>query len=56
MRQIKLIDYFKKYKGLSHQIAAIQELQGQLPKELLKYDAPWVTCFDCDDEINCESR
>lgn len=49
MRKIKLIDYFKKYRGLSHQIAAIQELQGLLPEELLSYEAPWVTCFDCDD-------
>mgnify|MGYP001245209261 FL=1 len=52
MRKIKLIDYFKKYKGLSHQIAAIQELQGLLPEELLKHDAAWVTCFDCDDGMN----
>jgi hypothetical protein len=52
MRKIKLLDYFKKYRGLSHQIAAIEMLQRQMPEELLSMEAEWVNCYDCDDGLN----
>ncbi len=52
MTQIRLIDLIKRYKGLSHQIAAIHMLEKSIPQELLDRHADWVDCFMIDDGLN----
>lgn len=44
---IDLLHYFEHYNGdLNHHRAAIIELMQQMPKELLKDDADWVSTFE----------
>ena len=52
MHNVRLITFFKKFKNLSHQVAAINELERLIDPELLKRDSEWITCFNCDDGIN----
>ncbi len=52
MKKLDLLTFFKSYRGLSHQIAAIRMLEQSMPEELLKRNAAWVDCFKCDDGIN----
>lgn len=52
MSQIRLIDLIKRYKGLSHQIAAIHMLEKSIPQELLDRQADWVDCFMIDEGVN----
>lgn len=52
MKKIDLLSFFRKYRGLSHQIAAIRMLQDEIPDELLQRDSAWVDCFKCDDGTN----
>jgi hypothetical protein len=42
---IKLIDFFRHYKGEPHQMAAVEELQSLMPKSLLQPDTPWVVTY-----------
>lgn len=43
--RIDLHDYFKFYKGLPHQVAAVQQLAESMPATLLKPDATWVETY-----------
>lgn len=42
---IKLDDFFRFYKGLPHQQAAVQQLQEAMPASLLKPDATWIQTY-----------
>jgi hypothetical protein len=52
MQQVKLLDFVKRYKGLSHQIAAFNMLEQAMPAELLERHADWVDCFIMDEGVN----
>jgi hypothetical protein len=52
MQQVKLLDFVKRYKGLSHQIAAFNMLEQAMPAELLERHADWVDCFMMDEGVN----
>jgi|TARA_B100000035_G_C21011560_1_gene559863 hypothetical protein len=52
MEKIRLIDLIRRYRGLSHQIAAINMLQDAMPEELLDRDSDWIQCFKVDDTVN----
>ena len=43
--QVNLEDFFRFYRSLPHQIAAVRELSEALPPELLKADADWVQTY-----------
>ena len=44
---IDLIEYFEKFdSGSPHHRAAINDLMGLIPKELLSKEASWVITFD----------
>ena len=45
MSQAKLEDFFRFYKGLPHQQAAVQQLQEAMPASLLKPDATWIETY-----------
>ncbi len=45
MERIKLEDFFRFYKMLPHQMAAVRRLAEQMPPELLAKDAEWVEIF-----------
>jgi len=51
MEQIRLVDLLRRYRGLSHQVAAINMLQAAMPKELLERSSEWVECYKCDDYL-----
>lgn len=42
---IQLDDFFRHYKGLPHQQAAVQQLQEAMPASLLKPDATWIQTY-----------
>lgn len=42
---IKLLDFFRHFKGEPHQVAAVQQLQELMPQSLLQNDTPWVETF-----------
>jgi hypothetical protein len=42
---IKLRDFFAHFKGEPHQLAAVEQLQAALPRELLQPSAQWVETF-----------
>lgn len=47
-----LLFFFQEFNPeLSHHIAAINNLQDSLPKELLSEDADWVVCFKAAQEL-----
>ena len=52
MYKISLLDLVRRYRGLSHQIAAFNMLETQLPPELLERHADWVDCFMIDEGVN----
>jgi GH24 family phage-related lysozyme (muramidase) len=41
MTQLKLVDLFRYFKGLPHQLAAISELEAAIGPRLLNRDQPW---------------
>ena len=46
MRPVRLIDYFNQYDSTSaHHIAAVHELERQMPEELLDRWADWAVIF-----------
>jgi hypothetical protein len=45
MSQIKLEEFFRFYRGLPHQQAAVQQLQEAMPASLLKPDASWIETY-----------
>lgn len=52
MERIRLIDLIRRYRGLSHQIAAIHILEDAMPEELLNRNSEWIECFKIDDTVN----
>lgn len=47
MKTIKLLDFFKRFSPYSsHHIAAIYELERQLPESVLSREAEWVDIFN----------
>lgn len=47
-----LLFFFQEFNPeLSHHIAAINNLQDSLPKELLSEDADWVVCFKAAQQL-----
>lgn len=52
MYKIHLLDLVKRYRGLSHQIAAFNMLEQQLPPELLDRYSDWIDCFMMDEGVN----
>tara|TARA_Y100000401_G_C8309087_1_gene218696 strand:+ start:491 stop:667 length:177 start_codon:yes stop_codon:yes gene_type:complete len=51
MRKIRLVELLRRYKGLSHQVAAINMLEAAIPQELLDRNAEWIECYKCDDYV-----
>lgn len=45
MSQANLEDFFRFYRGLPHQQAAVQQLQEAMPASLLKPDATWIQTY-----------
>ena len=45
MSQVNLDDFFRFYRGLPHQQAAVRQLQEAMPASLLKPDATWVQTY-----------
>ena len=48
---IDLRQFFYKFDGNPHQLAAIDILQSQMPEELLQKDCEWVDCYEIEYEI-----
>ena len=48
---IDLREFFYKFDGNPHQLAAIDILQSQMPEELLRKDCEWVDCYEVEYEI-----
>lgn len=42
---VRLLDFFKHFKGEPHQMAAVEQLQAAMPQSLLQADTPWVETF-----------
>lgn len=42
---IQLDDFFRHYKGLPHQQAAVQQLEEAMPASLLRPDATWIQTY-----------
>ena len=49
---IRLQTLIRQYKGTSHQIAAINMLEEQLPPELLEANSEWFQCWLADDYLH----
>jgi hypothetical protein len=45
MASLQLLDFFERYQGTPHQMAAIQQLQESIPAEVLADDAEWFVAW-----------
>ena len=49
--RIDLRKFFEAYEGTPHQQAAVDQLAGEIPDELLDKFSAWVECFEVDGEV-----
>ena len=52
MRLIHLATLLKEFNQSSHQIAALNMLEDQLPDELLDIECDWIQCWLADDYLH----
>tara|TARA_R100001082_G_scaffold308_2_gene188 strand:- start:10532 stop:10771 length:240 start_codon:yes stop_codon:yes gene_type:complete len=54
-RKIRLLKFFKAFDDSPHHIAAVEQLQCEMPDELLNKFSDWVICFEANKEVDtCE--
>ena len=52
MRTVRLIKFFRAFSDSPHHIAAVEQLQDQMPIELLDKLSDWVVCFEAENEAD----